>query len=351
MRRLAAGAATIREEVMTSADLTRRTTGLYPSRRSVTPGRSRLPALLWASCAAFIVYGTTMPFSFTSDANEWLRQLDRMLLNPPIVSGAGPSISIPDFTSNVLLFLPFGAFGLWTCRRRSIAARIALVTGLGCVLSAGVELLQLATVDRTGSLSDLLANGIGACAGAVAAALTGRSSAAFLRRAASAGLTTAPSFFPLLVAALLVCIGAWEPFDVTLDVGSLVPKLHAVLRDPWQGGPARGEVLSLTGHFLFSSMLVVWLKDIGVAGATRAAIVISTVMAFGLEAGQWLVAGRMPGLHDALMAAAGSLGGVAAGAAFPGGRPRPAWTGGLLLLTMIGAATGQLSPFDRAPEM
>ena len=318
----------------------------------MTTSRSRLPAILWALSAVFIVYGTTIPFNFVSSRQVALAHLSRVTPNPFISPETGSRPSIPDFVSNVLLFVPFGCFGIWARpRARSVVARIAFLTMLGAALSAGVETLQLFTVDRTSSVGDVLANTVGTLAGAVTATLLRTSAGTFLAAASASGMASLAAFYPLLISMFVVCAGAWEPFDVTLDVGSVVPKIRALLRDPWQAGPPTDEVLSFLQHLLFASALVVWLREAGVRRAASMAALVGGVASVTLEAGQLFIAARMPGLWDACVGVAGALSGVAVGYAVPRVRRPAVWCAGLFILTALGAAMQQLSPFTIAADL
>ena len=81
--------------------------------------RSRLPLVLFLASAAFILYGTTIPFNFVLDRQQVLAHLSRVTLNPLISPDTGSRVSIPDFVGNVLLFVPLGFFGVWVARRPS----------------------------------------------------------------------------------------------------------------------------------------------------------------------------------------------------------------------------------------
>ncbi len=86
-------------------------------------------------------------------------------------------ISIPDVVRNVLFYVPFGALGVLSRLRADGASarqarawwRDALTITLSAVLFSGVnEALQLYTIDRVASLTDIVSAAIGAFAGAIA---------------------------------------------------------------------------------------------------------------------------------------------------------------------------------------
>ena len=303
--------------------------------------------VLWLASAVFIVYGTTIPFNFSPDRRVALEHLARVTWHPLISPDTGHRVSIPDFVGNVLLFTPFGCFGVWALRRpRSAIAKIILLVLLSAVLSAAVETMQLFTFDRTSSVADVFANTLGGFAGAVAGVVVGTTADAFIARAAAAGLTDSATFYPLLIATIVVVAGAWEPFDVTLDVGSVVPKLRLFLQDPLQLGALTDEGLSFLQHLLFTSALVMWLKEAHIRSAMTRAAFAGVLVAVGCEGAQLFISARMPGLEDAGVAAAGALVGVAAGLEFRRSTTYAPWCAGLFGLTAIGVVMQQLSPFQ-----
>ena len=65
------------------------------------PVRSRLSLVLWAASAAFIVYGTTIPFNFVHDRQQVADHLARVTWNPLIAADTGQRVSIPDLVGTV----------------------------------------------------------------------------------------------------------------------------------------------------------------------------------------------------------------------------------------------------------
>jgi VanZ family protein len=319
-----------------------------------TSTHTKLPLLLWIGSAVFIVYGTTIPFNFVSSTDVAYEHLARLVWNPLISPETQHRVSITDFVANLLLFTPFGCFGMWALRRpRSAVARIALLVILSASLSASVEVTQLFTIDRISSLADVFANTLGGLAGATVGLVVGASAEAFVTGVAAAGMADASAFFPLLIATLLLCAGAWEPFDLTLDLGSIFPKLVLLLHDPLQFRAFSDEGVSLLQHALFASTLVVWLKQTRVHSSMKIALVTGTVTAIGAEACQLFVSSRMPGLWDAAVGVIGVLVGVAAGVDYWRTRRAPTpirWCIGLFGLTALGVAMQQLSPFELARD-
>jgi len=313
--------------------------------------RTRLPLVLWIVSAVFIVYGTTIPFNFIHDQRLIADHLARVTWNPLIAADTGLRVSIPDFVGNVLLFCPFGLLGVWALTRpRPPLARAVLVVALAFVLSAFAETLQLLTVDRTTSASDVFANTAGAAAGAVAAVLLSAIADRSLRAVWAAGTLTVPSFFPLLVATAVLLAGGLEPFDVTLDVGSVVPKLRSLIADPINLGVPTDEGLSFLQHLLFGGTLVLWLEEMRIRKAETIAALVGVAVSVAVEAAQLFIAARTPGLWDAGIGAAGALAGIPLGLSFQTSRKSARWWMGMFGMTMAGVAMQQLSPFRIAPD-
>jgi len=305
-----------------------------------------VPLVLWLPTAIFIVYGTTIPFRFVPDASVAAQHFDEFRTNALRMFGQGHHVSGPDFVSNVWLFTPFGCFGVWALRRpRSRIARAVLLTILGCLLSAGVEALQLFTTDRISSMSDIIGNTAGAAIGAFAGIALRTTAATMLNAGAASGLVQSAAFFPFLATLVLLCAGAWEPFNATLDVGSLVPKIRGFIHDPLQRGAFSDEGVSLLQHALFTMTLCVWLKELQVRAAATWAAVIGVVAAVTLEGSQLIIESRMPGVWDAAVGTAGALAGVPLGVAYAKRSGSPVWPLALIGATFVAAAMQQLSPF------
>jgi glycopeptide antibiotics resistance protein len=114
-------------------------------------------ATLWLLLAIFIVAGS---------AGTWT----------PYAPGiwAPTLVNTADVARNVVLYVPFGIFGMLTLGR-SDARGIARVTAIAVLFSFLVEALQLYTADRVGSLTDIASAAVGTSAGAAALTLWRRS--------------------------------------------------------------------------------------------------------------------------------------------------------------------------------
>lgn len=317
---------------------------LLPSR---DPGSVCRPsAITWLAFSLFVMYGSTIPFNFTSDRAVIFSNLSRIRLNPFVSPETGRRVSMPDIAQNFLLFAPFGLLGDLALRSstRSPGRRLAIVIVSATLLGAIAEASQLFTVDRTASVSDLAGNVFGASGGFMAA--HGFTSAWRRTRlqAWTRGLVDVPAFYPMMVATLLVGAAAWEPFDFTLDVSTLMGKIHALRADLWQFAGINDEGVELFRYSLFGLSLTLWLRQLGVRAPSASAAIVGASAAVGLEAGQWLVQSRMPGAADALVHTAGALAGMILARIRPRGRSPAFWCAAVAFATLAGAAIQLLNP-------
>lgn len=238
-----------------------------------------LAAPAWALLAIFVIYAS---------AGTWLTAGPRIWA--PI------HLSWPDVLQNILLYLPFGVFGVLTLdRRRSAIAAASEVALLAAGFSLIVEIIQLQTVDRTASLTDVLAAPVGAGFGGLAASRVARLVDAAIAAVRATGLLDAADAVVVLALVAALTIWAWWPFDPTLDVSTMATRLRAVRRDPWQvHGMAIGAHALLYGCLSFGiaagadKLRTVAAMGMGVGGAVAVALI--------LDAGQLAMGSRAIGL-------------------------------------------------------
>jgi VanZ family protein len=311
---------------------------------------NRRAAALWLAATLFIVYGGTIPFDLTFDSAAAIAKLARVPLDPLISPDTGRRISITDTIQNLLLFVPFGVFGFIALGGliRSVWARAAAVTGLGAALSAGVEVLQLFEPDRTTSFADLLNNTLGAAGGAATAHAARRLWVEIAPRLRRRGLVDVPAFYPLLIATLVVVIAAWQPFDFVLDISALAGRLRVLRGDPWQFTIVSDEGVEFLRYAIFTLCGSLWLRQLGVQRYAALSGAGATAIAIALEASQWVIGSRMPGLADAGVHAAGALAGAGLSWRWPWHRSPAFWCVVLGAATAAAAAVQMLSPFEVA---
>lgn len=322
------------------------TTFTPPPSAPVPCPRTPLRIRLWLLTSAFIVYGTTIPFRFEGNLGLVFEKLSRVSLNPLISPDTGRRVSSPDVVQNVLLFVPFGVLAMSSMGRRLPVPRLALAIVTAALLSTGVEALQLFTVDRTTSLADVIANSAGALLGALAWPVVARAITGVSGYAQRHNWTDAPALYPSLFAIILLCVASWEPFDPSLDFGSLRSKLRAFTADPlqmssWSGGEAlqflRFAAASVVGAFAGHQR--------GLSAPAVRAAALCVAIAIALEASQIAVESRMPSVGDAIWSSAGAVGGAAAFPAVKRIRRGGLWLICVAAATTVGAVGMYLAPF------
>jgi len=267
----------------------------------------------------FIFYATTIPWDFARPPS-----MDRVSWLPLWDSVRGRPASLPDLLQNVLLFLPFGYFGVLaiaSVRRRGAVAGTLLVGLIGLSLSLLVESLQTMSLERSPSVSDLSTNFAGALAG-------GAAGFAYLRRVqepldAWIGrmVRERPGLLLCLAATIALSLGALAPFVPSLDVSHLRANLRLLIDHPWGPRPLGGMVKSALGFGALSFLLVPevsWSEARGEsiprALAVLIAVAATTLLAVALEVGQIVVVGHSPGISDGVAGVGGAvLGALIAG--------------------------------------
>ena len=263
------------------------------SRPVVQTGLARVAL---GALALFILYGSSGPWA--GDASR---------------AAELPGVSLPDIGQNVLLYIPFGIFGVWALRG-TYSTRAALtfsVVALASVYSALMEWLQLLLAARIASPLDIASNVAGALAGTALANPSERAWAGAVRHLRRTGFTRTPARFVLVVVLASIVVTAWYPFDVTLDISTLSERTRVVRRDPWlrttaaelwlQG--ARYGVLAATAVFCLPK-LARW--------ATPVAFVCVLVIAVVVDAGQLGMGSRPIGLVAFAAQAVGAFAGAVA---------------------------------------
>jgi len=121
-------------------------------------------AAIAAGIIALIVYGSLYPFRFHARPGP---------VGPVgyLLATCRHSMDRGDLISNILLYLPLGAFAARSFRRLSPVAGAVLAAILGSTLSAALEITQFYDRTRFSDLCDIYANTAGASLGAAAAFL------------------------------------------------------------------------------------------------------------------------------------------------------------------------------------
>ncbi len=152
-----------------------------------------------------------------------------------------------------------------------------------------------------------MANTGGAFVGARAGlAISRHRSLLGLRRLRAEGLADVAELRPFAIASLVLLIAFWQPFDVTLEVGTVVGKVRSLQADLWQFTGLRDEGTSLMLSTFFAMTLASYLSVLGErhAGGTGSDPRHRSSCPCWRRR-RFFIGSRMPGLWDALVAAVG----------------------------------------------
>ena len=175
--------------------------------------------ILFLLTTSFIIYGSLYPFDFqlTEDEVSTLDALTRSLYE---------RTHLGDLLGNVVIFIPFGYFGVLAVTRiRSLLHCIIAITLLGIVLAVGLQVAQMYLPLRNASLQDAIWNVLGIIIGGILGGMLRVHSDSLSIRRANWAIT------PVLL------IGGWigyrlMPFIPTLDWQEIKNSLKPLLLDP-----------------------------------------------------------------------------------------------------------------------
>lgn len=254
-----------------------------------------LAAPAWALLALFVVSAST---------GTWTSEGPRIWA--PI------ALSWPDVAQNILLYLPFGVLGVLTLRHRrhSAVASAIEVAVMAVLFSLFVEVIQLYTVDRTASVTDVFSAALGATAGGLLAEPAARAGDRGLDMARPSGVLNAAGTPVLLALLVAIIVVAWQPFDPTLDVSSLASRWRAIRNDPLQfdGVAAAGQTLL---YGCLSLGIAAAAHRLPTFAAMRAGGAAAMAIAVIVDAGQLAMGSQPRGLAGLGAQIAGAMSGAA----------------------------------------
>ena len=313
----------------------------------------RLLRWLFFIYCLFILYGTFIPFRFSSDP-LFVRLQWQNFFTWPIVNGVR-QFSILDVASNVLLFVPFGF--LWSgcefgnSRAFGFFRTVIFVTSLGALFSLAIEFCQLFSPGRTTSILDVTSNTVGTvCGGVFGYVIFGG-----LRGALGVALLQIIHRRPTLILLSLLLIvplaDAYYPFQITLDVSTVWDNLKRTRWMPFVGGFHRFWLdLLLEKVLLFAAIAyLAWtnLKQRHRPSGAGTALFLCLSFAFSVEAGKLLFVGRIPNSENFVLAAAGTFLGVTLVPPLVRSSFCQRYSIGLLLVLVIAILVySELTPFD-----
>lgn len=303
---------------------------------------------LWALYIFFIFYGALIPFNFDLTAASILSNINGIEIIP-FVDSDGTRASIPDVVQNILFFIPFGLLGFVVNQWRG-KIFIPFLVLMGLSLSFSVECLQILTIDRTSSVTDLITNSLGTFVGAV----TGVNlSSLFLKLENNNRVQKLGNniyFYPFCVAFALVFLGTLQPFDFTLDVGETFWKIKRFIKNPFDfSGTLRDEGVVFFRFFLFGYVSSLFLKKEFKVGTAKI-VVITSLMGIILEGAQLIISSRVPAMRDAFVNVIAVIAGVIFTRVSLSLFTEKVWGAIIMLTVTITAAMDALSPYLPAKE-
>jgi glycopeptide antibiotics resistance protein len=307
--------------------------------------QKQLSRLLFLISAAFILYGTTIPFTFNLSPQYLAFRMHRINWYPLL---PGYSNSLFDDVQNILLFLPFGFLGWIAVRDKTQLWKALALVVMGGLLSTFVESLQVLSDTRTPAFSDIVFNTLGAAFGVLAALGTRHYVHSFSQHAEVRAFAASEAVYPTLVFAALVLVGELAPFDFTLDFGQFKHKLHQLLLQGFHLEMPSDDLVFMGRQLLCAVFLGRLLRQRDKGHPIWRAVLaglITSVFGVALEGVQLIVSSRGPTFQDALILVIGSLIGAALVPVL-GWRKRPFFAAVLTYVSVVSAiAMKELYPF------
>ena len=301
--------------------------------------------ILWLLFTLFIFYGALIPFNFVFD-NELIASKIRHFNWVPFVRADGSRHSLPDMVQNVLFFIPFGFLGVLSFAKNKFFA-VFLVTFFGFIISLNVEILQLLTENRNTTVTDLVCNTAGAAIGAIGA---------FILFGIFCLLMKAPSFqrvfnnkfyYLFIFSFLVIAASSLQPFDFTLDLGTVWSNVKEVMESPGQLTlNISDELVVGFRFFLFAVTAALWLRSINNVLWPIAGILLSASIGVFFELSQFIVSSRSPSIQDLIVVMVGCFAGGVFAWIVPKKLPPFVWAIPVIAVTLITAAVQTLSPFE-----
>jgi VanZ family protein len=222
---------------------------------------ARFYAWMTAAFAAFVIYGSLVPFHFRPIPwdEAWTHWQSVCSLPVKVESRS-------DWAANILLFIPLGFLGMAALAvdRGRAADLWALPVLAACAaFSASIEFLQLYFPPRVSSLSDVAAESIGAALGIAGWVVAGRQLTRYARRLWTTAKTEETVWRLLLVYLAVLVLMQAMPLDLTISPSELYHKYKNGMVRPvpfsgWRADPQAGlkKALENVAWFLPGGILL-----------------------------------------------------------------------------------------------
>jgi VanZ family protein len=262
---------------------------------------------------AVAAYGSFVPFHLRHVAfSDAVLQFSRLRL------GTRWSPSNSDFVANVLLFVPFGftLTGALADRSRKIAWTVMPGVAIVCLaIALAIEFGQTFVVGRTPSLNDVLAEGCGGIAGAVAWTLVGSAALEWLGPIVAPSTAVERARRLLGVYAFVWLVLQVLPLDFTLRPEELGEKYRAgrIVLTPFAHTTGAFDAISKCGGVAIPALPIGALAVIAMPGRRRglaSASLLATAAVCVAEGLQVFVISRYATASDAICGSAGAVAGA-----------------------------------------
>lgn len=268
--------------------------------------QDRLTRLLHGYLILLFVFNV-LPLDLTLSPVELFHKWNegRVILIPFAGMKGEWSEALYETATDMLIWTPVGV--LWALQAGSTFKRVILRV---IVASAVIETLQLFVYSRVTDVTQVGLAGVGAFAGWVLVRGVGQSLPAVFR------LLERHSWSLWLAWAILTVGIFWFPFNFSLDGLSGSAATAAFTRLPFttyyftSEFHATIELLRKVGFFLPGGLLLGFAAHSPNAGMRRSVavpLVLTVLLAFGIEVGQLALPGKVADLTDALLESAGGL--------------------------------------------
>ena len=254
---------------------------------------NKLLLYIWFIITISIIYCALIPFDFLftfKDFNLKLSQVSWKFF----YDNDNSFVSIPDLVQNIIFFLPFGFIGILYLENNFFKTIF-----LGIILSFGVELLQLFTLNRISSVTDLATNTIGTFIGCIIGyGIFLLIKVSKIKKYIKEHCNSREFFF-LFIAFILIFITFLEPFDFSLDFGLLKSKVKKIIKNYNNFSFLLFDEFIILIQFVFFAYLAgSWFKKTDTSYFRLRSFMLGISIGVLLEMTQLIVHSRLPTGQD-----------------------------------------------------
>ena len=261
----------------------------------------------------FIIYATTIPFSFVGSMDAFLHKLYSIRWTLYITGGRRESLT--DIFSNIVLFVPLGfCLASFFIKPGKIFLTVFLSCLIGFSISLTVEMIQLFTAERVSSVTDIFNNSLGVFLGSSIAVLYHNKISIFIK-------PYIQKFFkrPLIEVYTVLTAGgilffALSPFDFSVDMDDLKRGVkfflaHFTVLPEWSYMQS-----SINNFFFFFILSFLGIFSIFNRGLSwiyiKLFFLFNILFAVGIEFFQLMIVSRGSSLSNLVFALGGSCTGI-----------------------------------------